>query len=47
MVTGFVEEHPVLAPGVGEAGQLVFLVLQRVERVGDTESLLITAATSS
>jgi len=47
LVTGFVEKHPVLAPGVGEAGELVFPAIQRMERVGDTESLLVAAAMSS
>lgn len=37
------EEDPVLAPGVGEPDQFELAPGQRVERVGDTESLCIVA----
>ena len=47
LVSGLAEEHPVLTPGVSEADQLVLLALQRVERMGNTEPLRITAASSS
>ena len=41
------EEDAVLAPGVGEAAQLIFVAAQRMERVGYTESLRITATAGS
>ena len=47
LVSRLAEEHPVPPPGVGEADELVFLVLQRMERVGDTEPLRTAAALSS
>ena len=47
MVTGEAEEHPVLAPGVGEADHLELLAVAGMERVGDAESLLIADLPSS
>ncbi|MEA2502754.1 MAG: hypothetical protein QOH66_1013 [Actinomycetota bacterium] len=47
LVTGESEEHSVLAPGVGEADQLELLTVAGMERVGDAESLLIAALSSS
>jgi hypothetical protein len=41
------EEDPVLAPSVGEPDQFEVAPGQRVERVGDTESLRIVAARCS
>lgn len=47
LVTRLAKEHPVLPPGVGEADQLVFLTVQGMEGMRDTESLPITAVLSS
>ena len=47
LITWLAEEHPVLAPGVGEADQLVLLTLQGMERVGDVELPSIAAGSSS
>jgi hypothetical protein len=38
LVAGLIEEHPVLAPGMGKADHLEALADQRVERVDDYES---------
>ena len=46
-LAGLLEEHAVLAPGVGKADQLVLVPAQRMERVGDTESLRIAATAGS
>lgn len=46
-LSGFAEEDSVLAPRVAVAGEFVLAAGQRVEWMGDTESLLTVAAFGS
>jgi hypothetical protein len=46
-LSGFPEEDTVLAPGVGETDQVVFVAAQRMKRVRYTDSLRTTATAGS